>query len=77
MQNKLKGATIPTLQHLNKAEIRSIMATGDNMLTALSVGRKCGLIDPDEIVYLGDLEEDANGVNYIDWKISKDSEQVV
>jgi cation-transporting ATPase 13A2 len=44
MQNKLKQATIKALTELNESDIRTIMATGDNMLTALSVGRKCGII---------------------------------
>lgn len=37
------------------------MATGDNMLTAISVGRKAQLIDVDETVFLGDLVEGKNG----------------
>ena len=44
MQNKLKTVTASAISELNKANIRTIMATGDNMLTALSVGRKCGII---------------------------------
>lgn len=55
MQNKLKSATIKTIQELNNASVRTIMATGDNMLTALSVGRKCGIIHPDLAVYLCDV----------------------
>lgn len=45
MQNKLKPATIKALAELNEADIRTIMATGDNMLTAISVGRKCGIVN--------------------------------
>lgn len=55
MQNKLKPATIKALVELNEADIRTIMATGDNMLTALSVGRKCGIIKEEQLVYLADL----------------------
>ncbi len=44
MQNKLKPVTVKALAELNEADIRTIMATGDNMLTAISVGRKCGII---------------------------------
>jgi magnesium-transporting ATPase (P-type) len=32
------------------------MATGDNLLTAYAVGKKCGIIDPDITAYLGDLK---------------------
>lgn len=55
MQNKLKSATIKAITELNEADIRTIMATGDNMLTALSVGRKCGIVKEEQSVYLGDL----------------------
>ncbi len=39
MQNKLKPVTTSVIQTLNVANIRTIMATGDNVLTAISVGR--------------------------------------
>ena len=44
MQNKLKAATVRSIKDLNEADVRTIMATGDNMLTAISVGRKCGIV---------------------------------
>ena len=56
LQNKLKPATIPTLQALNSAGIKTIMATGDAVLTGISVGRECGIIDSSITVYLADLE---------------------
>lgn len=39
MQNKLKVVTKSVIETLNQANIRTIMATGDNVLTAISVGR--------------------------------------
>lgn len=45
-ENKLKASTKGTLKQLREAEIRSVMCTGDNVLTAVSVGRECELIDP-------------------------------
>jgi cation-transporting ATPase 13A2 len=39
MQNKLKVVTKHVIETLNQANIRTIMATGDNVLTAISVGR--------------------------------------
>lgn len=45
-ENKLKPSTKKTLNELKKAAIRTIMCTGDNVLTAVSVGRDCELIDP-------------------------------
>jgi len=32
------------------------MATGDNGLTALSVGKQCGIIRSDVPIFLGELE---------------------
>lgn len=43
-ENKLKPATISTLESLHKANLRTIMCTGDNILTAISVGRESGLV---------------------------------
>ena len=34
------------------------MATGDNVLTAISVAGQCGIIDRQDQVYLGDLSVD-------------------
>jgi cation-transporting ATPase 13A3/4/5 len=45
MQNKLKPVTTTVIKQLNEANIRTIMATGDNVLTAISVGRECKIID--------------------------------
>jgi cation-transporting ATPase 13A3/4/5 len=39
MENKLKDVTTETIKTLNGANIRTIMATGDNVLTAISVGK--------------------------------------
>ena len=36
------------------------MATGDNVLTAISVAGQCGIIDKKDQVYLGDLSIDQN-----------------
>ena len=66
MENKLKLATTETIQTLNSCNIRTIMATGDNTLTAISVGRGCGILDADQDVYFGDIEDDK-----LIWRLSK------
>ncbi|KAM3163822.1 Cation-transporting ATPase [Lachancea thermotolerans] len=43
-ENKLKASTTPTLTSLRDAGIRTVMCTGDNVLTAISVGRECKLV---------------------------------
>ncbi|XP_028654053.1 polyamine-transporting ATPase 13A3-like isoform X1 [Erpetoichthys calabaricus] len=46
MQNKLKPQSVPVLEQLRRACIRTVMVTGDSMLTAVSVARECGMIPP-------------------------------
>ena len=58
VQNKLKDATNRTLQTLTRdAHIRVRMATGDNIMTAVCVGRKSNLIEPNSIVYSCEIED--------------------
>ena len=44
-ENKLKDATTGIIDELNEANIRNVMCTGDNILTAISVARECHFID--------------------------------
>jgi cation-transporting ATPase 13A2 len=47
-ENKLKPITASVINELGKAGIRTVMCTGDNILTAISVARDCELIDAKE-----------------------------
>ena len=59
VQNKLKEATSGTLKTLNEqANVKVRMATGDNIMTAICVGRKSNLIDPNCIVYSCEIEKE-------------------
>lgn len=44
-ENKLKDATTDIIEELMEANIRTTMCTGDNILTAISVARECGIVD--------------------------------
>ncbi|SMQ53493.1 unnamed protein product [Zymoseptoria tritici ST99CH_3D1] len=44
-ENKLKETSTEIIEELTDANIRTVMCTGDNILTAISVARECGLID--------------------------------
>lgn len=46
MENRLKPETTPVISALNTACIKTVMVTGDNMLTALSVARDCDIVKP-------------------------------
>uniref|UniRef100_A0A4W6FKM1 Polyamine-transporting ATPase 13A3 n=1 Tax=Lates calcarifer TaxID=8187 RepID=A0A4W6FKM1_LATCA len=54
MQNKIKQETAGVLCELRKANIRTLMVTGDNMLTAISVARDCGMVRAHEKVIIAD-----------------------
>jgi len=49
-ENPLKPGTTKTINALNEATIRSLMCTGDNILTGISVARECNMIDKDACV---------------------------
>nr|XP_023407406.1 probable cation-transporting ATPase 13A3 isoform X2 [Loxodonta africana] len=68
MQNKLKRETPAVLADLHKADIRTVMVTGDNMLTALSVARDCGMILPQDKVIVAEALPPKDGkVAKINW----------
>ena len=50
MENRLKEETTGVISQLRQANIKIVMVTGDNLLTALSVARECGLVSSDENV---------------------------
>lgn len=55
-ENKLKDTTTPVIAELREAGIRTVMCTGDNILTAISVARECGLIDSDAPCFVPHLD---------------------
>ncbi|XP_045404555.1 polyamine-transporting ATPase 13A2 isoform X1 [Lemur catta] len=48
MRNLLKPQTTPVIQALRRTHIRTIMVTGDNLQTAVTVARGCGMVGPRE-----------------------------
>lgn len=52
LENRLKPETTPIIHQLLDANIRTIMVTGDNMLTALSVARECGMVGENQKIIL-------------------------
>lgn len=44
-ENKLKTTTTRVIKELLDSNIGAVMVTGDNILTAISVARECGLVD--------------------------------
>lgn len=62
LENRLKEETTPNISLLQLANIRTVMVTGDNILTAISVGRECGVVD--EVRQLYTVEVDSDGQSY-------------
>ncbi|XP_067322392.1 probable cation-transporting ATPase 13A4 [Anolis sagrei] len=66
MENRLKGETRPVLEELRDAHIRTVMVTGDNIQTAITVAKDAGMIPPGSQVVL--VEADASdGQPSITW----------
>ena len=80
MQNMMKPETAPVIGELNKAQITSVMVTGDNLLTALCIARKCGMIPKNNKVVLveahpaqepSDASKGSGVPARIEWKVAE------
>jgi len=58
VQNQLKSQTIPSIETLSEAGLKMIMATGDNIFTAISVAKECSLIIPDASIYMCEIKKE-------------------
>ncbi len=56
MQNTLKPQTEPVIKELKHANIRCLMVTGDNLLTAISVARDCKMVNEQDRVIIVEAE---------------------
>ncbi|KAJ3657587.1 hypothetical protein Zmor_009376 [Zophobas morio] len=52
MQNTLKPETTPVIKVLHNANIRTVMITGDNILTAISVARDCEMVKETDQIFI-------------------------
>lgn len=76
MENKLKPETVGAVEILKNAEVRVVMATGDNILTATSVARQCKIIDENKKTLMGDLVEQEGKTAEIKWTdVSKNTNE--
>ncbi|KAM0672222.1 hypothetical protein OCOL_000879 [Ordospora colligata] len=73
--NKLKADSRRTIDELNEAKIRNLMCTGDNILTAISVGRECGIIEEFMPVIFPVIEENADSIFDVEWLCVGDEEE--
>ena len=57
MQNTLKPETAGVIRELRRAELKVVMITGDNLLTAVSVARDCGIVDAEDRVVMVEVKQ--------------------
>ena len=55
-QNPLKATTRSTIRTLNECRVKTKMITGDNLLTAISVGFESGMISPSKRLFIAHVE---------------------
>lgn len=65
LQNALKPETTPVIRELHAAKIRTVMVTGDNVNTAISVSRDCGMVLPNENIALLEVSGDQPDVKHV------------
>lgn len=69
-ENKIKKQSPKAVCQLSLANIKTVMVTGDNILTAICVSRSCGILKPNERVFLPISEDSLS--SFIDYD-SKDA----
>ena len=75
--NKLKPDTKDIIINLDKADLRMIMATGDNILTAIFVSKECNIVQKGQEIFTLELEKDEIGKEFFFWdKINDNRENV-
>lgn len=76
-ENKLKRETASVLSVLHNAKIRDVMCTGDNILTAVSVAKLCGLVPADSIVYYASFVDEEASSKTVVWKAIDDERLIL
>ncbi|XP_078266208.1 putative cation-transporting ATPase 13A4 [Rhinoraja longicauda] len=70
LENKLKPQTTPVLLELSKARIRTVMITGDNLQTAVTVARNSGMIPMAHRVILVEASKaKMSGTAVVSWRV--------
>lgn len=70
--NCLKPETTHIIEELQMADLRTVMITGDNIMTALSVAKDCKMIKPNEEIVIVKCEERENGDPELKLELSRD-----
>ncbi|XP_045708031.1 probable cation-transporting ATPase 13A4 [Phyllostomus hastatus] len=78
LENRLKEETKPVLEELISARIRTVMITGDNLQTAVTVARKSGMVSEGQKVILVEANEgSASSSASISWKLAEEKKHIL
>lgn len=70
--NCLKPETTNVIEELHAAKLRTVMITGDNIMTALSVAKDCKMIKPNEEIYIIKCDGNVNDKPKLKIELSQD-----
>ncbi|KAM4888760.1 putative cation-transporting ATPase 13A4 isoform 1-T1 [Thomomys bottae] len=77
LENRLKEETKPVLEELISARIKTVMVTGDNLQTAITVARKSGMVSESQKVILIEANEMPGPSSAsISWKLVEEKKPV-
>ncbi|EHB13962.1 Putative cation-transporting ATPase 13A4 [Heterocephalus glaber] len=77
LENRLKEETKPVLEELISAQIRTVMITGDNLQTAITVARKSGMVSESQKVILIEADETPGSSSAsISWKLVEEKKHI-
>ncbi|XP_054556430.1 probable cation-transporting ATPase 13A4 [Talpa occidentalis] len=78
LENQLKEETKPVLEELISARIRTVMITGDNLQTAITVARKSGMVSENQKIILIEANEGSGpSPASISWKLIEEKKHFV
>jgi len=75
VKNKLKEKTKESLIKYDEADLRMVMATGDNILTAICVSKECNLIRKNQEMFSCELEKNENDKEVLIWKQIEENDE--
>ncbi|XP_010832706.1 PREDICTED: probable cation-transporting ATPase 13A4 isoform X2 [Bison bison bison] len=77
LENRLKEETKSVLEELISARIRTVMITGDNLQTAITVARKSGMVSESQKVILIEANETTGSSSAsISWKLLEEKKHI-
>ncbi|XP_015991833.2 probable cation-transporting ATPase 13A4 isoform X2 [Rousettus aegyptiacus] len=77
LENRLKEETKLVLEELTSAQMRTVMITGDNLQTAITVARKSGMVSEGQKIILIETDEPTgSSPASISWKLVEEKKHI-